>query len=377
MPSTPARPVLRMARAVSAVALVLLAVPAGASALPGDAPITALAPAEGATVPATAIAVSYTCSSYRTEVYGKPDDPIVSRGDSDDYDVRFSASPALGPDGRLADSELGGTSTRLQPDGTTCITELVGAGGSSDPTLVGGRIYWQAFRRCVGCDPQYETGPVRSLVAKAQVQGTLRLPKRLYAGYLGVFSVESGAKLGDARVTLQRRVGSAWKAVTSEAFASDATTLVAKLPEGRQTLRAVIVAGTTTFPLASKTITVRREGRRSTSTRDDGRYAARPAPKNSTLSFTVERGGRTLRGFKASVTTFCFGATLADNRLSIVFAVLGPVRVAPNGAVVGLLETGKARELLTGRLLHGRFTGAIDVGLSTCNGVRKLTAVRG
>ena len=77
------------------------------------------------------------------------------------------------------------------------------------------------------------------------------------------------------------------------------------------------------------------------------------------------------------MTAFCFGPTFNDNRLVLAFAVLDKVRVAPDGSVVGLLKTRKgAREVLRGRLRNGRFVGEVSVSFSTCNGTRKLDAVR-
>ena len=88
-------------------------------------------------------------------------------------------------------------------------------------------------------------------------------------------------------------------------------------------------------------------------------------------------GGTTLRDFRASLTAFCVGPTLADNRLVVAFAVLGSARIAPDGSVTGLLETtGGARVLLTGRLRNRRFQGEVKMQFSTCSGSRKLDAVR-
>lgn len=219
------------------------------------------------------------------------------------------------------------------------------------------------------------------LPASAQAQkstATLQVPERLYAGYLGAFAVKDASdRDGNATVSLQRRVGSGWAAVTSEPRRSDATELYGKLPAGRQSLRAVVVTddGQRT-PVASRTLTVLREGRRTPSRRDDGRYAPAKSEKGP-VRFSIAGGGKTLRGFQASVTTFCFGPTIDSNRLLVFAAKLDPVRVAPDGAVVGVLRTkDDGREALVGRLRSGRFTGTIDVSLSTCNGQRKLTAVR-
>lgn len=208
--------------------------------------------------------------------------------------------------------------------------------------------------------------------------GTLQVPTRLYAGYLGAFTVADATdRQGTSMVILQRRAGSGWAAVTAERRRTDATELYGKLPAGRQTLRAVVMgADGQSATVATRTFTVLREGRRTPSRRDDGRYAP-PKSDKGPLRFSIGGGGRTLRGFQASVTTFCFGPTSDSNRLLVIAAKLDPVRVAPDGAVVGVLRTkDDDREVLVGRLRGGRFTGTIDVGLSTCNGKRKLTAVR-
>ena len=86
--------------------------------------------------------VSYRCPAYRQQVYGSPEDPTTERGDSEDYDVRFSDSSALGADGRLASQPYGSdASARLSSDGSTCISLLDTADSSSSPEVAGGRVF--------------------------------------------------------------------------------------------------------------------------------------------------------------------------------------------------------------------------------------------
>lgn len=362
-----------------AASLFVLLAPAVASALPGDPPVEALAPADGASVRAGSggITVAYTCPAYTSDVYGDPANPTVDRRDASDYQVTFSDRSDPSADGLLAGHGFPSATFGAQPEGDgTCTSTL-----PDDYVPLAtkyGRVYWQASRSCLACMPQHETGPVRSFVVRLSVSATLTVPKRLYAGYLGAFSLRSTASLADARVVLERRSGGHWSKVTDEPYHSDATKLFGKLPAGRHTVRAVIRTGSSSFTVATKTLTVRREARRSTSRGDDGTYRAAKPAKNSTLRFTVAGGGRLLKGFKASVTTFCVGPTPSDNRLYVVFALLNTVRIAPDGTVVGVLRSSRGgREILTGRLSHGHLTGAsIDVSLSTCNGERKFTAVR-
>jgi hypothetical protein len=198
----------------------------------------------------------------------------------------------------------------------------------------------------------------------------------VYAGYLNVYTLESDASLSGAQVLLQRRVGKGWKTVVKTAYRHGDTELVAKLPGGRQRVRARVEAGDASFDVP-RTVTVRRGGRRAPSAHDDGRYAARKPPPNSTLTLRVAGGGTTLRGFKASLTAFCVGPTPPDNRFVAAVARLRSARIAPDGSVTGLvtLKTG-ARVLLTGRLRHRRFRGEVSISFSTCAGSRKLDATR-
>jgi hypothetical protein len=364
-------------RALVVASLALAALPVTAHALPGDPPILPLTPADGASVPphADGIPVTYRCPAYTQEIYGDTSDPIIDRGSSEDYRVGFSDRPALGANGLLATTPYGSANAHSL-GGDTCATTFDTYDSSSSPEIVGGRVYWQARRSCIGCPGQRaDTGPVRSFVVRPPtVRGTLRVP-RLYGGYLAVFTVQSRTKYG-RQVLLQRRVGRKWRTFDSRPF-NTRTELIASLPAGRQRIRAVVLIGPSRVTVATRTVSVRRGGRRVTSGRDDGRYAARRAPRNSTLDFAVTGGGRMLQAFKASVTAFCFGPTLGDNRLITTFAVLRPVPIAPDGSVVGLLETKRgARETLVGHLRGRRFRGEVSVSLSTCNGSRKLDAVR-
>ncbi len=366
---------MRLSLALLATALALT-LAAGALGLPGDPPVVPLTPADGAVLPAaaTGIPVSFACPAYTVEIYGE----TSSRGDYEDYDVRFSDGPALGPDGRLATHPFGSDASAFQSpaDPATCTAKLDTYDSSSSPEIVGGRVYWQVYRLCKGCAGGYEAGPVRSFVVKPDIRGTLKLPGRVYAGYLGVFRFESPSRLSGAQVSLQRRGRSSWLTVVKKPYRTQLD-LVARLPAGRQRVHIRIEAAAQTFDLAERTVTVRRGGRRATSGRDDGSYAAREPAPNSTLRFKVTKDGTSLRDFKASLAAFCVGPTVSQNRAIIAFAVLGSARVAPDGSVTGLLETDQgARVLLRGRLRDRRFQGEVEMEFSTCSGSRKLDAVR-
>ena len=346
----------------------LLVLSAGASALPGDPPILPLTPADGAGVAADAsgIPVTFQCPAYS------------DGGDYSDYAVRFAADPGVGADGRLATHPYGNdAATSLGADGLTCTAKLDTFDTGRSPEIVGGRVYWQAYRLCNGCARGWEAGPVRSFVVRADVRARLTAPARVYAGYLNVFRLQTESRFSDAQVLLQRRSGKRWTTLVRTGFKRGITELVAALPAGRQRVRVRIVLENATLDVARRTLLVRRGVRRVTSGRDDGRYAARKPPRNSTLSFKIAAGGTKLRGFRASLSAFCIGPTPADNRVVIAFARLDSARIAPDGSVTGLLELRSgARVLLTGRVRHRRFKGEVSMAFSTCSGSRKLDAIR-
>ena len=363
----------------TAVAVVLLAIVPIAAALPGDPPVTAIAPADGATVEANpaGIPVSFGCPEYRKDVYGEAENPIIDRGNFEDYDVTFSPSPSLDPRGVLAGA-YPSASPILRADGSNCTTTLDTEDSATSPEAVGGRVYWQVRRSCVGCGgSQIEAGPVRSFVVKAApIASRVTTPSRVYAGYLTRVELLSTAKVGGATAMLQRRVGKKWQTIATEKFFDSATFFV-KLPGGSQQLRGVIATAGGSSPGKPRTVVVRPDRGRTTSARDDGRYEQVDGGK---VSFTVGGGGRTLRNFSASVSALCFGATVEENHFMILFAGIDTASIAPDGSVTGRLETksGETEAELSGRLRGGRFVGEASISIepSRCSGTRKLEARR-
>lgn len=310
--------------------LVLLSLAAAASAwapsagaLPGDSPIVALTPADGASVPAgpAVVTVTYRCPDYRAAVYDDGDGHVLTDlRDASDYNVRFSTSPALDANGALARTDFGGIRSANPVGDGTCASALDSFDGGTYSSAVGRRVYWQAYRYCNGCTPQDEKGPVRSFfVRPTRIVARLSVPRRLYAGYPALLAVETSAEPGSAEVRLQYRRGATWRTFATHGFVSKRTELVGTLPAGRHSVRALLAARSFSQVVATRTLTVRRAAGRSTSARDDGRYAARDRRerRTSTLTFRIANRGRTLRDFKASVTTFCVGPTLEDNHLYV------------------------------------------------------------
>ena len=87
--------VLLLAVVVAALAFAVLAPPWAAEGLPGDPPVTAIAPASGAVLPVDpdGIPVVYGCPVYRSYDAG---DGFVVYGGRPEYNVYFATSPALG-----------------------------------------------------------------------------------------------------------------------------------------------------------------------------------------------------------------------------------------------------------------------------------------
>lgn len=353
------------------VAAVLAALTASAQALPGDPPIVSVAPADGATVSPSSgvVPVTFQCPAYRTS--------DSTPGSSSDYEANFSKTSSVGSDGVLLGRFV--SRTAVPGPGGTCTSNLDVSAKSGSPEVVGTRVFWQADRECSGCAGQRdEVGPVRSFVVRpAAVKGRLVVPKRLYAGYLNVFGIRADAERVE-RTLLQRRAGTRWRTVVAGS-GSKGEDLLAKLPAGRQTLRGVLVIGDFKLVVAKRTVTVRRGGRRVTARRDDGRYKARKPSKNETLGFRVAGNGGVLKKFKSSLTAFCIGPTVNDNRFVVAFANLRSVPIAPDGSVVGQLKLkgdSSAEVTLIGRLRGRRFKGEVSVSFSTCTGTKKLDAVR-
>ena len=360
-----------MRRALLLAVAGLLAVCAAAQAAPGDPPIVPTAPADGATVPANAdgIEVAFGCPAY----YEFPEPGRPPNGNYENYRVRFSAAPALGPDGRLAAklTEDAGA-TPVEPARTSCTAQLDTYDDATSPEIVGGRVYWQAYRECRACPGFFESGPVLSFTVRPAIGSRLTVPRRVYAGYPAAFTVTPSGAPQDADSLLQRRIRGSWRTIARGDRRRD--DLVATLPAGRQRVRGVVQLGDRTFAGAPRTVRVRRGGARATGRADDGRYAS--TDPDDQIRFRVTGGGRLVRGFRARLVVFCVGATIPDNRAQIAFAGFERARIAPDGRFIGVLQVENARTEVHGRIRDGRFTGDVDTAFSTCSGDKSYKARR-
>jgi hypothetical protein len=356
---------------VVAVAAVL-AVPATAVALPGDAAFGPIAPADGAAVPVNpnGIQVTYSCPVYRSADTGFP-----VFGGPKDYGITLSTSPALGADGRLADGvqNTGGADPAVGTDGCSA---ALGAGGPP-PRIqeTPGTYYWQVYRICVGCPGEYEVGPVRTLILRSPVKPSLGVSGRAYAGYpFFVTLTLTGAPDGTS-VVVERRAGGGWKrAETATALRGKAEAVVT-LAGGDQQLRAVATIGSQRVEGEATRVTVRRASRWQTGARDDGAYRGRVGSRS--VKLTVARDGRQVRSFRAFVPMLCPGVSPGQFTTQIGTATISRARVAPDGSFVAASTPRSGTTIrVRGRVKRGKVSGRVELSVGSCVGNSAYSAAR-
>ena len=238
---------------VAALAALALVSPATAQGMPGDLPFAPTSPAPDAALPTgpDGIPVTFTCPVYRI---ADPGFPLY--GGARDYGVSFSTGTATGPDGRLTDPVALGTGAYVAGSEDQCASAL-GAGGSVRPQETPGVYYWQVWRLCTGCPTSYEVGPVLKLTLGSPAKPTLRLPKKLYAGYPVIATVGGDGLPTGTTVTVERKAGSRWTRAGVGTLASNVAEPTVTLPKGKQTVRVSATLGGQTLTSAEVTRTVR------------------------------------------------------------------------------------------------------------------------
>ena len=355
------------------VLLFVLGSPAGAWALPGDAPFGPLAPADGATLPVNAdgIPVSYTCPVYRV---ADPGFPLF--GGPKDYGVSLSTSPAVGADGRLADAaavNTGSADPMAGPDGCSA---ALGAGGPPPRVQeTPATYYWQVWRLCTGCAGDYEVGPVRTLTLRSPVVPTLRAPGRAYAGYAFFVTAKAAGVPDGTTAVVQRRSGTRWRSAgTATVLGGEAEAAIA-LPRGNQRVRVRVAIGAQQIFSGARRVEVRRARRWSTGKADAGPYKGRAGARS--VRVTVTDRGRTLRGFRAYVPMLCPGATAGQFTTQIGTAVVGRARIAPDGRFVAVSTARDTAIKLRGRLRHRKVSGGrVQLSVGNCSGSASFRASR-
>jgi hypothetical protein len=378
-----------------AALLVFLGFAGSAYALPGDPVISPLGYAEGAPIPAAeeGIKVSYSCPTYRIseeveEVEEElPPVIITNFGSAENYGVVFSTGNALGKEGRLVSAgfDEAGTAEAEAVKGTpNCTSELELPSAPNPAALYQGKVYWQAFRECEGCETGFETGPVRSfVVVPTDEEAELTYEHQVYGGYLTKIDFAGDAGLNGARVALQRWTGSAWETIAAEpgnAFGEN--TFYVKLGAGHKLLRPLVL-GTpgAELGLEAKAKTVRKAKGGFPTGVQTGEWlnAAKKEREEFPVSFHVTAHGTMLRGLKLPLEAICKGPVAALNQTIESQASVKEARIAPDGTVVAHFLTAGATPAvvsLNGSFFDGRFSGLITSSfLGNCLGFREFEAV--
>jgi hypothetical protein len=344
------------------VALLVGAVPA--AGMPGDPPVTAVFPDDGATVPINpaGIEVRYTCpEAYR--ISGEP--PFAVYGGRKDYGVHFASAPELGNDGRLLESNV------IDRAGDDPIQDndipLGQCRGWMTNGITPGVVYWQAWRLCLGCPGGYETSAVRSMrltTAGSGLRVTARWPRTAYAGFPFHVSVETSGIAAGTAVELQARRGARWRRIGSINLGADAGDGPTLLARGTHRVRAVVRLGSEEIASGTKKLKVRRAGGWKTSRRHDGVWRDRGVVK-----FRVGGGGRVISDGRFQLSLLCPTPGMASPFTTMIAdAPLSRARIAPDGsfAWAGVVEDHVT--YVHGRIRGTRASGRARLSLGTCTG---------
>lgn len=402
--------------------LATAAIPAVALSLPNDPPIEPLAPADGTSLLAAETAsvhVTFKCPSYHLQ-----GDQL---GGDTNYRVRFSSSPSLGGDG-LISSTLGNALSTLEPDKASCGADFEAPIRVRPLALFQGTVYWQVTREvkrtnCSPCGPktkkeedeeeekifqegeeeeaaeekgvvfepkgEWEGGPVRSFSLQPKVEGAeLTTQRRVFGGYLTAIEFTSASELTGASLELQRFTKGAWQSISQqEVSPTGSTFFFAKLPSGRQALRAIAKSATVSLPLEPRKLTVHKLGKhRLTTSDEDGRYREKPAKKTKKgqnkrlpLSFAVVDGGTRLVHLRAAVEGICAPTSRSGEEVPLTLKIaLRSARIAPDGTVIADRQTkGPEPQQVTfvGQLLAGSLIATVTTTYKNCSGSRKFEAI--
>ena len=364
---------------IPVLAAVALLFPATASALPGDPPVEAVAPADGATLPvdANGIEVRYACP----EPYHSTSEPFAVYGARRDYGVWFSATPALGGDGRLLQSDLvaiAGPDELQDNDLPAGQCRAFMADRDNTPEITPGTYYWQAWRTCLECPGSYETTAVRSFRLTAAGSGlglTLEAPGSVFRGF--PFAVTLGGEGVTGDVALQVKGKGAWRGIgrTAAASAIAAVTLPRGLKPGRYRLRATARVGSETVTSGARRLRLRKAKGWSTSSKQDGAWSG--TADKLPVSFRVAGNGRTIRAGRFRITLLCpTPGQINPFTIQIADAPLTRARIAPDGSFVFAGTVRGHATFIHGRIRGDRATGWARLTLGPCTGSADFSASR-
>ena len=369
----------------SKLLLGLVAVLAGAvvvvspvGALPTDPPITNVAPADGAAVPANAkgISVVYTCPNY-TSIAELP-----NGGGRRDYIVQFAKSADLGSDGRFLRSNLVASAgpqyfqDNELPDGQC---RGVFANSSNRVETTPGTYFWQVSRICTSCGG-YEVGPVSSFAVTLTGSNsalTIAAPSKMYGGYASIVSVSATSIPNGAAINIEASGPAGWRSIGSGNLVSGIALIPVLTQVGDTALRATAGEGDGIVRSTETAVRVTKATKWPKTTVGSWvGFGAGSEPKS--VSFRVTGGGATLTDGRFVVPMLCPSPGLNNPfTIQIGTALLPPTRIAPDGTFVyaGSPSVGLA-VVATGTLTGRSSAGSVQMSLGGCTGTMKFTASR-
>ena len=374
----PMRPMLT---AMLAAALLL---PATASAGPGDPPVEAVLPADGAVLPVNddGIETRYTCPEPY-HVTSPAEFPTF--GGRENYGVWFATNPALGSDGRLLQANLVAISgpDEVQdndiPAGQ-CRASMLDR--DNVPESTPGTYYWQAWRLCLDCPGEYETSAVRSFrltAAGSAARLAVKPPARAYRGFPFVIGLTTEGLDASTQVAVQVKRKGRWSTVAKAGATGRTADVAVSLPRrykaGRYPLRATAGVGSETLRSGAKRFEVRKAKGWSTSGRTDGAWSGKA--KGLPVSFTVSGKGRTIKAGRFQLTLLCpTPGNVSPFTIQIADAPLPRAKVAPDGSFVFAGVVQGAASFVRGRIRGRTASGVADMTLGTCTGGAAFSASR-
>lgn len=96
------------------------------------------------------------------------------------------------------------------------------------------------------------------------------------------------------------------------------------------------------------------------------------------MRFTVARGGRELRGFRAFVAMLCPGVTAGQFTTQIATAAMSRLKIAPDGRFVAASTPRTDTAIrVRGRLHAGKVAGGrVELSVGDCSGSSAFSAAR-
>ncbi len=354
-------------RRLIAVSCVVLALPLVLPALVGaQEPWGPVSPADGAVVSTDPNGLPFTFACPEYVIFGTP--PFATYGYPRDYTLSLATSATTGPHGRLTAVVTSGTGSPFESDALCEDVRIGSTPGSFQPEDTPGTYFWQ-IARGFG-NGTYEVSPIRRLVVRTNAKLTLRPPATGYAGFPFQVRIELAGAPDGTMLQLQRRARKSWRTIASLGASLGAVAPAVRLPLGRHALRARARIGSDTVVSPVRRMRVVPPKRWQTGAEADGLYRD---PQRDSVRFRIVDKGRTLRDFRADITTQCPSQPtgIGTNRV-----VVPRVKIAPDGRFIAIGRTSGIGYELIGRLTARKVAATARVVTDVCAGSINLRAGR-